>query len=30
MQVNHIGVSGADLEIELDGIISLAGSDFVL
>ncbi len=30
VQVNHIGSSGADLEIELDGIINLAGSDFIL
>jgi Ca2+-binding RTX toxin-like protein len=30
VQVNHIGVSGADLEIELHGIINLMGSDFIL
>lgn len=30
VQVNHDGVSGADLEIQLDGIFNLQGNDFVL
>ena len=30
VQLNHVGNLGADLEIELDGIINLQGNDFIL
>lgn len=30
VQVNHIGAAGADLEIQIEGIVNLNGSDFIL
>jgi hypothetical protein len=30
VQVNHVGPAGADLEIQIEGIVNLNGSDFIL